>query len=844
MTWSLFKSVRSRLWAAFALLSLAVLAIGAVTWASLERVDKRLQDLHRQTLSQVAQALDLSKRSTDLATSAPYLLNQRSNFLINQEGQKLLDALAAVSADWPEAAFGGSPAETGIVSEAIDRMAFGVTDLIAAASTLDTIQTDLQVQTARLGDLRDQASLTIGDPDMDDRQRLTWWKLQSMTSDALSAAYVGNLIGVGEDQRQFLAQKRNLGTIPLTAQQEAFLMDLDRIVGGPSGVFEQRRQELSTIMGAQNALFRLRFDAGVVSTSASNFALAAEQFLAQERTSSSSTIQLTKLGVSGIALASLGLALVSALYVSRYVTYNMGRISAAMVQLAEGDRSSSLPRKFPNKDEIGDLFRSFRIFRANALRLDRSNRQLDQRNALFQKVFTNISDGISITDATGRITAQNPAMRAILGLQNGPQIGKSFISRLRSGTFGAAAETAGITDAHRGYCELESLDGQHVELRASRLPDDGRVWLCADVTERRRLTDRLQQIDRIEALGKVAGDTAHDFGNILSTIATHAHLLEVDETLAAHPSLSAIKNATEYGGSLTQRLLAFAKKQHLAPEVVDLNTLVEGIVDLVEISLKQEVAFEVRYAGSPLCVRVDPGQLESALLNLLLNANQAIADQGKIRVDLGLSANKAASIRITDTGIGMSADILNRVVEPFFTTRSHDGGTGLGLSIAYGFIRQTGGDLRVSSVVGEGTEIDITLPLAEPISPVLAEHHGKHALVVEDEGQARQRAQRALEALGFIVTACADGNSARDELTRKSFDALVTDLDLGEGVSGWDLVELYLSQNPTNQAIVVSGRQIDIKTAASQFGSRLQYLSKPLDPAHLRHRINLGSRRP
>ena len=320
MTWSLFKSVRSRLWAAFALLSLAVLAIGAVTWASLERVDKRLQDLHRQTLSQVAQALDLSKRSTDLATSAPYLLNQRSNFLINQEGQKLLDALAAVSADWPEAAFGGSPAETGIVSEAIDRMAFGVTDLIAAASTLDTIQTDLQVQTARLGDLRDQASLAIGDPDMDDRQRLTWWKLQSMTSDALSAAYVGNLIGVGEDQRQFLAQKRNLGTIPLTAQQEAFLMDLDRIVGGPSGVFEQRRQELSTIMGAQNALFRLRFDAGVVSTSASNFALAAEQFLAQERTSSSSTIQLTKLGVSGIALASLGLALVSALYVSRYVS--------------------------------------------------------------------------------------------------------------------------------------------------------------------------------------------------------------------------------------------------------------------------------------------------------------------------------------------------------------------------------------------------------------------------------------------------------------------------------------------------------------------------------------------
>ncbi|MGC1488489.1 MAG: ATP-binding protein, partial [Albidovulum sp.] len=592
-----------------------------------------------------------------------------------------------------------------------------MTDLIKAASTLDTIQTELQVQTAGLGDLHDQARLAIGDADMQDSQRLIWWKLQSMTSDALNAAYVSNLIGVGEDQRRFLALQRDLGPIPLTAQQQTFLMDLNGTVSGPTGVFEQRRQELSTIMGAQNALFRIRYDAGVVSTSASNFAIAAEQFLAQERTSSSSTIQLTKLGVIGIAIASLGLALISALYVSRYVTYNMGRISAAMVQLAQGDRSSSLPRKFPEKDEIGDLFRSFRIFRANALRLDRSNRQLDQRNTLFQKVFINISDGVSITDATGRITAQNPAMEAILGLQNGPQIGRSFINQLRSGTFGAAAEAAGITDDHRGYCELESLDGQHVELRASRLPDDGRVWLCADVTEQRRLTDRLQQIDRIEALGKVAGNTAHDFGNILSTIATHAHLLGADETLGTHPSLTAIKNATEYGSSLTQRLLAFAKKQHLAPEVVDLNTLVEGIVDLVEISLKQEVAFEVGFADGPLCVRVDPGQLESALLNLILNANQAITKHGTIRLELSQSANKAASIRITDTGIGMSPDILNRVVEPFFTTRSHDGGTGLGLSIAYGFIRQTGGDLKVSSSVGEGTTIDIALPLAEPTRP-------------------------------------------------------------------------------------------------------------------------------
>lgn len=165
-----------------------------------------------------------------------------------------------------------------------------------------------------------------------------------------------------------------------------------------------------------------------------------------------------------------------------------------------------------------------------------------------------------------------------------------------------------------GACDLVSQDGQVLEIRASKLPDDSRVWLVADVTEQRRMSGRLQQIDRIETLGKVAGDTAHDFANVLSTIRTHAHLLETWQDEKAASSLRAIGNAVDFGTSMTDRLLAFARKQSLTPELVDLNALVAGMTDLVEISLKPEVTLDVSLSKTSLNVLVDPGQLESALL--------------------------------------------------------------------------------------------------------------------------------------------------------------------------------------------------------------------------------------
>lgn len=794
------RSVRGRLWTALALLALAIVCISAMTWTALQRVDNRLQDLHQQSLSQVAQAIDLSKRSSDLATSAPYLLNQRSNFLIEQEGKKLLDVLARVRGEWPTRE--GNSADRDDLFAYTDEMEDGIRDLIDASRSLERVQAQVRSRVATLSTLRERVTFQIERQESTIDERLTWWTLQSMNSDALNAAYADNLIGVGEEQRHYQRQRQLARVAPKSAEQTTYLENLDKQVWGETGVFELRRVELGLNLSAQNALFRIRRDANRINELASNFAKRAETVLTAERSSSSNTIQFTRISVATISLAALCLALVAALYVSRYVAYNVGRVSEAMVRLAKGDRGSVLPRRLGGDDEIGDLFRSFRSFRANLLRLDRSNRLLDQRNALFEKVFANITDGIAITDNTGRLTATNPAFDQIL---SAGKIKGSFVDWLYRSSFGRSAKAAQLSIEHRGRLVVTADDGQILEIRASRLPDEGRVWLISDVTEQRRIAERVEQIDRIELLGKLAGDTAHDFANILSTIRTHAHLMG-PETKDTNGNVSAINNAVDYGASLTDRLLAFARKQPLSPEVFDLNTLVEGMVDLVEIGLKPGVKLELTPYNSPLPVQADPGQLESTISNLVLNANNAIDESGTIQLTLSKNENGHAQISVRDTGVGMSRSVQSKAIEPFYTTRASNGGTGLGLSIVYGFINQSGGTLEIESELGVGTCVTVTLPLVDLPKNADGPEVVQSALLIDDNERERNNTSRVLKILGFQVASCSTAQEAFQAMKEEDFQLVVSDFELGGSHNGLEILLGAKQSAPKAIRILISGK--------------------------------------
>jgi signal transduction histidine kinase len=807
------------------MLSVAVLAVSGLTWLALQRVDDRLQELHRQSLTRVARAIDLSKRSSDLATSAPYLLTERSNFLIQLEGTKLISVLERVREDWPAANASEDNSSGQSVAAITQRIESSIRDLVAVSQSLEGLKADLRRKVAALSTLREISTRKIQTADASDAMRLVWWTLKSMTSDALNAAYANNLIGVGEEQRHFQNQRNAVNPYILTKDQDTFFVELDKIVSGPEGIFELRRSELALQLQASTALYRIRRDANHINEEASAYAARAETVLTRERSASSTMIRVTRISVAAISLASLTLALFAAVYVSRYVASNVARVSDAMVRLANGDRSSTLPRRMGGDDEIGDLFRSYRFFRANALRLDRTNRLLDQRNALFETVFAHISDGIAITDEAGLISTKNPAFDKILRIEHGKRLLEPFVDWLKHGRFSGAVVRASLNIQYSGFVELSSEDGQVLELRFSPLPNEGQVWLISDVTERRKLSQRVEQIDRIETLGKVAGDTAHDFANILSTIRTHVHLLNQKAPPNLGPNLSAIENAVEFGTSLTDRLLAFSKKQRLAPEIIDINPLVAGLVELAEIGLKDGVKLEVSYEKEALHVLVDPGQLESALFNLILNANNAIESQGTIRVALTNNTNGDAQIIVADDGCGMSSEVRKRAIEPFFTTRAKEGGTGLGLSIVYGFIKQSGGNLEIESEAGQFTSIRITLPLALPQQADKNTLYCGRALLVDDNHKDLANAIQAFTTFGFESIGCSSAIEALQILQNQSFDIIVSDLDLGSQKDGADLLMQVGIDYPMLKRVLISGRSIgDYPTVDGAW-----FFSKPVD---------------
>lgn len=824
--------IRARLWIALALLAISTLFVGGIAWYALDRADSRLQALHTRTLSEVARSLRLSKQSSDLATSAPFLLNLRSSYLIRQEGQSLIDALEPIPEEWPTGVLDQPTtiyAFNSEITEAVQHIKTAITNLVAAAETLDVERDKTMAINAELFDLENLffRHLAEGSAEYDSQSK--WLALQTMANELVGAGHAGNLVGVGERQRRYQRIKREFGFLESSPIHWEWAKTLNTLSYGDEGLFEVRRRELSRHLESQNALFRIRYNASLISDLAAQFAANAEAFLSSERNATATSISLTKVLILGTLMTSISIALIAALYVSGYVTHNIHAISDAMQRLASGDRGTKLKLKVRPDDEIGKLHDSFRIFRANALRLDRSHRQLRQQNALFEKIFTNISDGVAITNNTGQLTATNPNFEVVLQTRGKIDNKPDIAEYLAHTPFAEQAHKVGLKAGFRGFTEVTDNGGHVLEVRCSRLPDGGGIWLFSDATERRKMESRLRQIQHIEGLGKVTGEVAHDFGNVLSSVSANVHLLETgSKTVDKAALIQRISNAVEIGSSLVQRLLAFARKQALAPEVVELNELIEGLTDLIAIGLKEEVTLEARLSKTPFYVRVDPGQLESAILNLCLNSNQAITDKGVIWISVKPAPANTVTITVSDTGCGMDDAVLTRSLEPFFTARADGEGTGLGLSMVYGFIKQTGGDIQISSQPGKGSQVQLTLPLCATDQP-RPETPLKRALLVEDDPEALTSVAAQLKLVGFDVVRAATFEEGMTALgTRCRFDALITDLHLNEGQMGWALTEKCLEMCANTKIIVTSGRMPKHHRFTEMPNARVACITKPL----------------
>lgn len=376
--------------------------------------------------------------------------------------------------------------------------------------------------------------------------------------------------------------------------------------------------------------------------------------------------------------------------------------------------------------------------------------------------------------------------------------------------------------------------------RANRELTDANAELQTQMAERANAEEQLRQAQKMQALGQLTGGIAHDFNNLLTVIQGSADILK-------RPGLSedkrlrfadAIVQTASRAAALTGQLLAFARRQPLRPKVVDLNERIDAMIDLLERTLGARFVVRTELAGHVCPVEVDPTQLEVAVLNVAVNARDAMPEGGGIVIRTrdvpageieGLG--RAVALSVTDTGTGITPEALARVFEPFFTTKNVGKGTGLGLSQVYGFAKQSGGDVRIDSEVGVGTTVTMLLPCTDKPVEALATARGRttsgikgRVLLVEDNEEVGAFAESLLEELGHVVVRARNGEEGLRAIDGDApFDVMFTDIVM-PGMSGIDLAKAVQGQRPKLPIVLTTGYS---ETIAREGAPDLPVLLKP-----------------
>jgi len=385
-----------------------------------------------------------------------------------------------------------------------------------------------------------------------------------------------------------------------------------------------------------------------------------------------------------------------------------------------------------------------------------------------------------------------------------------------------------------------------------------RTWgIQRDVTVRIQLEEQLRNAQQLEAIGRLAGGVAHDFNNILSIIMGHGELLlaTAGDDEQARNGLEQIRRAADRAASLTQQLLAFSRKQVLQPKVLDLNEAVADVQKMLSRVIGEDIELVASLHPSLVPVKADPGQVEQVLMNLAINARDAMPHGGKLTMetsnvdvgeeparDLELAPGRYVMLKVTDSGHGMDAGTLVHIFEPFFTTKPMGKGTGLGLSTVYGIVKQSGGSIQVESEAGRGTTFRIYLPVAEGVMGKRQElivgtkvaGGTETILLAEDEPDLRELARIFLEGYGYKVLEAASAEQAMQTagVFAGTIDLLLTDVIM-PGMSGSQLAENILKQRPKTKIVYMTGYTDDMVVQHKVLEPGVKLLQKPFGKAEL-----------
>jgi len=459
----------------------------------------------------------------------------------------------------------------------------------------------------------------------------------------------------------------------------------------------------------------------------------------------------------------------------------------------------------------------------------------------FGYLIQNLSDVITVVAVDGTMMYHSPSIARVAGYQPSELLAKSIFDMvhpedqpaLRAALERATLNIGSVAPPEYRFCRK---DGTWVWLESvlNNLLNDaavgGIVITSRDVTGRRGLEDQVRQSQKMEAVGRLAGGIAHDFNNLLMVIRGYSEIVleEVSANPGVRKNVETIVRTTESAASLTRQLLSFSRKHVFTPQVLDLNVLVNRMSEMLLGVLRDEMEFLIKLDADAGCVSADPGQIEQVIMNLVVNARDAMPSGGKLTLETARIASDTARARrspalprgdyvmlaVTDTGIGMDRDTQNRIFEPFFTTKSKDEGTGLGLSVVYNIVRASGGQVRVNSEPGRGSTLQVFFPRvavrakSEPVElPVMTPRTGREMiLVAEDQPDLRWMICQFLQELGYSVLEARDGGDAVNlaEQYKGTIDVLLTDVVMPH-VRGSEVARKLSSSRPDMKVIFMSG---------------------------------------
>ena len=493
-----------------------------------------------------------------------------------------------------------------------------------------------------------------------------------------------------------------------------------------------------------------------------------------------------------------------------------------------------------------------------------ARRTIDEERTFLRTLIDAIPDMVYAKDLGGRYVTCNRATLARFKVDDELRlIGKTVFDMLPPEL--ASAINAQDQEVMTGRPIL-NIEGQNVDaegrpawFQTIRVPMrnaegviTGIVGVSRDITERKDLEAQLRQSQKMEAIGQLTGGVAHDFNNLLTIIVGNAEILQ--EELSDFPYLQALAetslNAAESGAELTSRLLAFSRKQVLQPKMIDFAHLIHGLDGLLRRTLPENINVEIIRSGGLWKIEADAPQLEAALLNLALNARDAMPEGGCLTIEIAnamlgdeyvateadVKAGQYVAIVVTDSGSGMEPDVLARVFEPFFTTKAVGKGSGLGLSMVFGFVKQSGGHIRAYSEPGEGTAIKMYFPrmhsAGEP-APVINSRRKiiggtETVLVVEDNDNVRNYVTAQISALGYQVLEASNGESALEFFQQGiEIDLLFTDVVMPGGLGGRELAEAACKIQPNLKVLYTSGYTENSIVHQGRLDPGIKLLNKP-----------------